>query len=183
LEDRSTLSVLESLSGNSDVNQRKIASQTGLNLAKVNFVLKKLAEKGFVKLQRVRDNPHKRRYLYLLTPTGMAEKSRLTYRFLQRTLRQYEEAEGKVRDCVESMLAQGVRRVALWGRTEITDLCERVLKKMDGQIKVVGVVDPTGRNPAYIHPSMLTSLSADAVLVCETDSNPPPTGITVWRLT
>lgn len=46
------------------------------------------------------------------------------------------------------MLAQGVRRVALWGLTEITDLCQRVFQGMDGQIKVVGVVNTTGRHPS-----------------------------------
>jgi len=181
MEDRHTLSVLESLSENSDVNQRKIAHQTGLNLAKVNFVLKKLTEKGFIKLQRVKENPHKRRYLYLLTPAGMAEKSRLTYRFLKNTLRQYEEAESRVRDCIESMVAQGVRRVALWGRTEITELCLRVLNSMDGHIKVIGVVDTQDRHNSSLTPYMLDSMVVDAILVCEDKCLPPP-GYQTWRL-
>ncbi len=181
-EDHSVLSVLESISDSADLPQRKIAAKTGLNLSKVNFVLKKLVDKGFVKLKRVRDNPHKLRYLYLLTPDGMAEKSRLTYRFLQRTLKQYNQAERRVADSVESMLAQGVKRIVLWGDTEITDLCLRLLGELDGDVKVVGVIDPTGKNPRAIHPDGLPSLDVDAVVVCEAELPDLPNEISVWRL-
>ncbi|MFC1654460.1 MarR family EPS-associated transcriptional regulator [Myxococcota bacterium] len=183
MEERSTLTVLETLSADSNIHQRKIAAQTGLNLAKVNFVLKKLVDKGFVKLKRVKDNPHKRRYLYLLTPAGVAEKSRLTYRFLKRTLKKYEEAERKVIDCVESMLAQGVNKVVLWGNTEITELCMRVLGRMDGGVEVIGVVDPAGIHPRSIHPSRIRTMDIDAIFLCDTDSPDMPIDIPVWKLT
>ena len=181
-EDASTLSVMESLSGEADIHQRKIASQTGLNLAKVNFVLKKLVAKGFVKLQRVRDNPFKRRYLYLLTPDGLAEKSRLTYRFLQRTMKQYQDAESKVADSIESMHARGVRSVVLWGNTGITDLCLRVFEQMDGGLQVLGVVDQTGSHPMAIHPSRLAGLDPDAIFVCDADAEELPADLPAWRL-
>lgn len=181
-EDRSILSVLESLSDSADLPQRKIAARTGLNLAKVNFVLRKLVDKGFVKLKRVRDNPHKLRYLYLLTPEGMAEKSRLTYNFLQRTLKQYNQAERRVAESVESMIAQGIRRVVLWGETELTDLCLRIISEIDGDVRIVGVIDPTGKNPRAIHPDSLASLDVDAVIVCEAELPELPQDISVWRL-
>jgi MarR family transcriptional regulator, temperature-dependent positive regulator of motility len=181
-EERSTLQVLETISVAADSPQRKIAESTGLNLAKVNFVLKKLVDKGFVKLKRVRDNPHKLRYLYLLTPEGLSEKSRLTYRFMQRTLKEYSQAESRIRDSVELMVAQGIRRVIMWGNTEITKVCLRVLSSMDGQVKIVGVVDPSGRHPNALHPSQVQSLDVDAVVVCKPDAEGIPSGLDIWRL-
>ncbi|MCP4604318.1 MAG: winged helix-turn-helix transcriptional regulator, partial [Proteobacteria bacterium] len=72
------LSVLDAISLNSKVSQRDLSKATGLNLAKVNFLLRRLAEKGFVKLRNISKNPNKLGYLYFLTPRGLTEKSRLT---------------------------------------------------------------------------------------------------------
>ena len=180
-EDRSPLAVLETISRAADLPQRQIAKSTGLNLAKVNYVLRKLKDKGFVKLKRVRENPHKLRYLYLLTPEGVKEKSRLTYRFMQRTLREYNRAEGRIRESVELMVARGIGRVLLWGNTEITRLCLEVLSAMDGTVRVVGVVDPSGLHPKALHPSQARAMDVDAVVVCEPEAE-VPAGMEVWRL-
>jgi EPS-associated MarR family transcriptional regulator len=181
-EERSVLSVLESLSEAPDTPQRKLAASTGLNLAKVNFVLRRLVDKGYVKLKRVRDNPHKLRYLYLLTPEGVAEKSRLTYRFLRRTLQEYGAAERRVADSVESMAAQGVHAVVLWGATEIAELCLKLIEGQGNGMRVLGVVDPTGRHPRALHPSQVAVLAPDAVVACDAEPAGLPPGIPVWKL-
>jgi EPS-associated MarR family transcriptional regulator len=183
-EDRSILSILETLAASADAPQRFIAAQTGLNLAKVNFVMRRLIDKGFVKLKRVRDNPHKWRYLYLLTPEGISEKSRLTYTFLQRSLKEYHEAERRVKASIEEMLAQGVRKIVLYGNNEITDLCLRLLEQMsDGKrISVLGVVDEMERHPLSISPSQVVGLGVDAVVVCDAEVSKLPRGIQVRRL-
>ncbi len=176
-EDQSTLSVLEALSEAADLPQRGIAERTGLNLAKVNFVLRALVDKGYVKLKRVKANPHKRRYLYLLTPEGVSAKSRLAYHFVQRTLRQYAAVEDRVAESVERMAARGVRRVVLWGATEITELCLRVLKRSDAPLKVVGVIDPSGRHPQALSVEQLAAVAPDAVIVCEPEAAGLPAGL------
>lgn len=181
-EDLSTLSVLETLSEAADLPQRQIAAKTGLNLAKVNFVLKALVDKGYVKLKRVRDNPHKLKYLYLLTPEGVAAKSRLAYHFVQRTLRQYADVEDRVAESVHAMVDAGVRRVVLWGSTEITGLCTRVMAELDGQVKVIGVIDPTGQDPAALSLDQLAALSADAIVVCQPEAGDLPDAIPVYWL-
>jgi MarR family transcriptional regulator, temperature-dependent positive regulator of motility len=181
-EDHSILQILETLSESADAPQRQIAASTGLNLAKVNFVLRKLKDKGFVKLKRVRDNPHKLKYLYLLTPDGVKEKSRLTYRFMQRTLKEYNQAESRIRDSVELMVAHGIRRVVLWGHTEITRLCLRVIQSIGAEVRVMGVVDPSGKHPNALHPSQVEAMDVDAVVVCEPDIDGIPIGTEVWKL-
>jgi DNA-binding MarR family transcriptional regulator len=158
--------------------QRALAARTGLNLAKVNFVLKRLKEKGYIKLQRVRDNPHKRRYLYLLTPEGLAAKSRLAYGFLRRTLATYARLEQRVLSRVRELEDSGARRVILWGQTEITGMCLRLLSQHNVRLQVLGVVEGNGNGSAGL------VAASDAVLVCdpEADVASLPESARVWRL-
>lgn len=182
-EDTSTLRLLETIAQDADLPQRSMAARTGLNLAKVNFLLRRLKEKGLIKLRRVRDNPHKLRYLYLLTPEGAAEKTRLTYRFLRRQLNQYNRAEQRVRRTLERMEAAGVRRLLLWGRNEISELCLRLVAQRGGRLRVVAVVDP--RRPAEKRPDDgdLARLEPDAVLVCDAESRAPELGgVARWSI-
>jgi EPS-associated MarR family transcriptional regulator len=181
-QDQQILSVLESLSRSADMPQRKIAQHTGLNLAKVNFVLRKLKDKGFIKLKRVRDNPHKLKYLYLLTPDGLAEKSRLTYRFLKKAIAEYNQAESVIEESVQTMLADGIRRVVLWGNNEITKLFLKITSRLDNKIRVCGIVDPSGRNPDAIKPEKIGALAVDAVVACEGEVVDIPDGVRTWRL-
>ena len=85
-ENLGLLAVMEAIEEKNHISQRELAKRTGLNLKKVNYCLHKLLEKGHVKFQKVRHNPDKRVYLYLLTPAGLKAKSKLTYGFLQYTL-------------------------------------------------------------------------------------------------
>ena len=62
----------------------------GVSLGKVNYCMKKLTEKGWVKLMNFSHNPNKAGYIYLLTPTGIEEKARLTFAFLKIKLEEYE---------------------------------------------------------------------------------------------
>ncbi len=170
-EDFSTLSVLETLAESADLPQRKIAARTGLNLAKVNFVIKKLTTRGWIKLKRVKDNPHKLRYLYLLTPEGIAAKSRLAYKFVQRALAQYTDVQLKIEQSLMTMAENGVGRIVLWGSNEITDLCLQILSTKPNGLSVVAVVDPGGKNSKAIVPSQLGKIEADAVLICDPDTS------------
>ena len=182
IEDLSTLSVLESLSKSPDLPQRRIAADTGMNLAKVNFVLRELEDKDLVKRERVGNQPHGLKYLYLLTSAGRTEKSRIAYRNLQRTLADYNWTERRVADSLISMVTKGARRVVLWGNTNITDLVMRLISENCRLLTVVGVVDPTGRHPRAIDVSILPALNLDVVVICEAEADAVPEGIEAWRL-
>lgn len=181
-EDLSILSVLESLAGAADVPQRQIAANTGLNLAKVNFVLRRLIEKGFVKLNRVRTNPHKLAYWYLLTPEGLAEKSRLTYAFVRRVLGEYTVAEAQLEERLREMTTHGVRRVVLVGANEITEFCLRILAKLEPKLQVLGVVDKSGQHPLTLRLEDVGGLAPDALVVCEAGARGLPTGLPAINL-
>ena len=62
-----------------------------VSLGKVNYVLKELKKKGLIKINNFKNNPDKSRYLYLLTPKGVAEKTKITIKFMQRKMEEYEE--------------------------------------------------------------------------------------------
>lgn len=89
--DEIQLSVLRLLQANPQMTQRELAEALGVSLGKTNFCIKALFEKGLIKLQNFQSNRHKLAYSYLLTPTGIAEKSAITARFLTRKMAEYEQ--------------------------------------------------------------------------------------------
>jgi EPS-associated MarR family transcriptional regulator len=84
------LDLLRKLESNPEFTQRELSRGMGVSLGKVNYCMKKLTEKGWVKLTNFSHNPNKMGYAYLLTPSGIEEKSRLTFSFLKRKLIEYE---------------------------------------------------------------------------------------------
>jgi EPS-associated MarR family transcriptional regulator len=88
-----TLKVLQE---NPGVSQRTLAKEVGINVSTINFCLKALVEKGWIKMGNFSKNPDKLSYAYLLTPTGVAEKAALTRRFLQRKMAEYEKLRGEI---------------------------------------------------------------------------------------
>ena len=89
--DEIQLRVLRLLKANPQMTQRELAEALGVSLGKTNFCIKALFEKGLIKLQNFQSNRHKLAYSYLLTPTGIAEKSAITARFLTRKMAEYEQ--------------------------------------------------------------------------------------------
>ena len=84
------LDLLRKLESNPHFTQRELSREMGVSLGKVNYCLKKLTEKGLIKLTSFAHNPNKMGYAYLLTPSGIEEKSRLTFSFLKRKVIEYE---------------------------------------------------------------------------------------------
>lgn len=84
------LDLLRKLESNPQFTQRELAREMGVSLGKVNYCMKKLTEKGWVKLANFTHNPNKMGYAYLLTPQGIDEKSRLTFSFLKKKVIEYE---------------------------------------------------------------------------------------------
>ena len=82
--------ILKRLQNNPDISQRQLAEELGVSLGKINYCLQALIDKGLVKAKNFSQSENKRRYLYVLTPAGIENKARLTRRFLQRKLDEYE---------------------------------------------------------------------------------------------
>ena len=84
------LDLLRKLELNPKYTQRELSKEMGISLGKVNYCIKKLVEKGWVKLTNFSNNPNKVGYAYFLTPKGIEEKTRLTYAFLKIKSEEYE---------------------------------------------------------------------------------------------
>ena len=79
-----------------EVSQREVATSLGMSLGKVNYCLRALMAKGFVKVENYRKSTNKLAYFYVLTPSGMAAKAELTKAFLERKMREYEELRAEI---------------------------------------------------------------------------------------
>ena len=84
------LRVLRALEANPELSQRQLAAELGVSLGGVNYALKALMERGFVKADNFRKSGNKVAYLYVLTPKGVAEKTSLAAAFLGRKIEEYE---------------------------------------------------------------------------------------------
>ena len=82
--------IMPILQDNPDLTQRELADQLGMSVGGLNYCLKALIDKGFVKMGNFQKSKNKFKYVYLLTPQGIAEKVALTGRFLQRKMAEYD---------------------------------------------------------------------------------------------
>ena len=96
LIDPQRLELLKLLQDRPQMSQRELAQAMGVSLGKANYCLNALMEKGLVKFSNFRKNPDKRHYAYLLTPAGLEEKTRITMKFLQRKVAEYEMLEKEI---------------------------------------------------------------------------------------
>ena len=94
--------VLRVLSRNPDFTQREIAAQLGMSTSGLNYVLHALIDKGLVKVRNFAQSNNKLGYAYLLTPSGVAEKARLTADFLERKLSEYKALHAEIVALVEA---------------------------------------------------------------------------------
>ena len=90
LQEDTYFRVLRMLQDNPDLTQREIAERLGLSTSGLNYCLKALIDKGWVKMQNFSQSKNKFGYIYVLTPQGIAEKVALTSRFLKRKMEEFE---------------------------------------------------------------------------------------------
>lgn len=88
--------LLKLLEARPEVSQRELARELGVSLGKVNYCLRALVDKGWVKARNFRNSRNKLAYLYVLTPRGVAEKARLTVEYLKIKLAEAEALEEEI---------------------------------------------------------------------------------------
>ena len=88
--------VMRILQENPDLTQRELAEKLGVSVGGLNYCLKALMDKGWVKMQNFQNSKNKFKYVYLLTPQGIAERVALTSRFLDRKMQEYESLKAEI---------------------------------------------------------------------------------------
>ncbi len=90
------LKVLRHLEDNPNVTQRQLAEELGISLGKTNYCMKALINKGLIKAKNFKNSHNKRAYLYILTPKGIETKAKISVRFLQRKIEEYEALKQEI---------------------------------------------------------------------------------------
>ena len=83
--------LLRKIYKNPNISQRDLAQEIGLSLGKVNYCVKHLKNKGLIKIQNFSKSKNKIKYIYLLTPKGIAHKMKVTIKFMQQKMKEYDE--------------------------------------------------------------------------------------------
>ena len=95
-ENEDQFAVLRKIQNRPESTQRELAKDLGFSLGKLNYCLKALKNKGLIKINNFSKNPNKINYIYVLTPKGIAEKTKLTINFMKRKMREYEELKSEI---------------------------------------------------------------------------------------
>ena len=109
LQEDTKFRVMRLIQENPRLTQRELANELGISLGGLNYCLKALIAKGLVKMQNFNQSENKLKYVYILTPNGIKESSRLTYHFLDRKMKEYADLKAEIK-VVKSDL-QKVRRM------------------------------------------------------------------------
>ena len=96
--DQDHLNVLTEIDKSSKPTQRKLATKLGFSLGKLNYCIKALKKKGLVKMSNFWKNPNKLRYIYILTPRGLSQKTRLTINFMKVKMKEYERLKKELNE-------------------------------------------------------------------------------------
>jgi len=89
--------VLRKIQKKPESSQRELADDLGFSLGKLNYCLKALKGKGLIKMKNFQKNPNKLNYVYVLTPKGVAEKTKLTINFMKRKMKEYDELKSELK--------------------------------------------------------------------------------------
>ena len=90
--------VLRKIKNKPQSTQRELANELGFSLGKLNYCLNALKVKGLIKIRNFEKNPNKINYIYVLTPKGIAAKTKLTLNFMKQKMKEYDELEKEIKN-------------------------------------------------------------------------------------
>ncbi len=96
--------VMHILHKNPQLTQRELSQKLGISLGKLNYCLKALAKKGLIKIGNFNQSNTKAKYIYLLTPQGIAKKTMMTKDFLRRKIEEYESLREEINSLKSEIL-------------------------------------------------------------------------------
>ena len=90
------LNLLRKIKSKPESTQRELASELGISLGKLNYCINALKTKGLIKITNFKKNPNKLSYIYVLTPSGIAAKTRLSINFMKKKMKEYDELKKEI---------------------------------------------------------------------------------------
>jgi DNA-binding MarR family transcriptional regulator len=134
------LVLLEQIEQNPDINQASLATQLGVAVGTVNWHLKRLISKGYVKVRRL----ERKKLRYIITPEGISLRARLTMDYVQNSFRMYRLVRERMGEVLHQVRQAGYHQVILNGDGEVADVCR--LSCLEQEIEVL----PSGNIPELI---------------------------------
>ena len=137
-ENTHDLTLLEKIESDPDVNQSALATQLGVAVGTVNWHIKRLIEKGYVKVSRA----ERKKLRYIITPEGIALRARLAVDFVENSFSLYRKTRQRVKDHIATLRRAGYDRVRILGEGDVADIAR--LTCLEQGIQVVN----DGNSPA-----------------------------------
>ncbi len=113
------LALLQEIEADPDVSQATLAEELGVAIGTVNWHIKRLVEKGFVKVKRAR----RRKLRYIITPEGIALRARLTVDYIQQSFKLFRHIRNRVSTLLQQLEAMGIHTVRLEADGDLADVC------------------------------------------------------------
>ena len=163
-KDIRTLKILEEIDNDHTPSQRDLSRKLNISLGLVNSFVRRLANKGYFKITTIPKN----RVKYILTPKGVTEKTRLTYKYFQYSFEFYRSAREKLQKLLKDFMAQGVRHIVFYGVSDFAEIA--YISLQETSIKMVAMVDEKKVGTVFMgsvitNPDMIDSLSFDKILI------------------
>lgn len=114
------LILLEEIANDPDVNQATLAELLDVAVGTVNWHIKRLVSKGYIKAKRAQ----RKKLRYIITPEGIALRARLTVQYIENQMRLYRETRQHVKDLLAGIRKEGFHQVKITGKSEIADVCQ-----------------------------------------------------------
>src|SRR5512141_1790064 len=112
------LTLLEEIEHDPDVTQATLAAQLGVAVGTVNWHLKRLVSKGYIKVTRLQ----RRKLRYLITPEGLAFRALLTVNYIETSMRLYRKTRAHVQELIQQVRQAGHSCVVVTGDGDIADI-------------------------------------------------------------
>lgn len=163
-KDIHTLRIMEEIDNDYTPSQRDLSRKLNISLGLVNSFIKRLVNKGYLKITNIPKN----RLKYILTPKGAAEKTHLTYQYIQYSFDFYKKTRGKLRKLFKDLMAQGVRRVVFYGKSDFAEIA--FISLQETSIVMIAIVDDNKTGDVFLgsavkNPAIIDSLSFDRILI------------------
>jgi DNA-binding MarR family transcriptional regulator len=159
-----TLQLLDELDRDGFCTQRNLAKKLDVSLGLVNSFIKRLVHKGYVKITTIPKN----RLKYILTPVGVAEKTKLTYDYIQHSYYFYKIARNGLKNLFESYESNGIQRIVLYGVSPFSEIAYLSVQETD--LEIAAVIDDEKVGEMFMQmkilsPERLLLISFDCVLI------------------
>jgi DNA-binding MarR family transcriptional regulator len=113
------LALLENIESDPDITQASLATQLGVAVGTVNWHLKRLIDKGYVKIKRA----ERKKLRYIITPEGIALRTLLTVDYIEQQFLLYRNTRQRVREHLQQIKAAGFEKVSIRGEGDVADIC------------------------------------------------------------